>query len=911
MAIENEVVRFVAKIDLDPEDEAAFRQGLKDSEAQCAALRDTISSTAGKMSQLRARGEENSEEFKSLEDRLKSTRTELQNMTRQSEKYSSALGINQMSMKQLQNHARQLRSALYSMSKEANPELWKKYNRELVQTERRIQDVQYGVRGIREPMLSLRKTVENLKTAPGIFGMIAGGVKLVKDAFQQMTEQTQAWGDKWAHLSAGLTAGWNQLVANIFQGSNVIKGSISEAFDAAKEASELMDELFERSNSLSITEIASQTEINKQREIMNDSSKSASERLEALKKIEEIENSLKKTRQDIASQELEAATKILTQRMSLNEEELKEVIDNYENNRQNILAAQEYNALLKERDEIQQTIFNLSSHSVNTDHAEKRLKEINEAMSAYDDSIEKLASDLRQYDLGNDKMVEAYVNARKKYLQADQDYTANMAAYARKRGTLINTIEQENAAAEQKKYADTIAAIDGYYGKLELELKNSLANGAITEQQYEAQSEVLQLQHLQSKLEAMKKFGKDTVELETKIADKIISIQSRIDASFKKSAAEQDAFLKKMTEENEGSIEKFISDWEKEVNDSIDNDDSLKLPDIADLFAKSRENATSRRAKIDNLNAEYDTQLAELNEQHELLLLSEEEFLARKKALHKKHSMEIIAIQTAAVKEGLTTANTLLESLSGTLDKIRDAELDAIEAQMQDELSAAGNNADARAEIESKYEAKKLDTQKKYADADMAINIAKAIAGGALSVIQCFSQLGPIAGAVAAALVAVTTGAEIASIVAQRNAIKNTTVSSAGSSSSTEVRQVNGYSEGGYTGNGGRLEVAGVVHRGEYVVPQPEMSDPSVASMVAAIESKRRRRTSAHALPGFAEGGFAGVATPASNTDKVLDNILTAIVRNQSRPVKAYVVLSDIQAQQVLMDSLEREASLK
>lgn len=51
--IENEVVRFVAKIDLDPEDEAAFRQGLKDSEAECANLRDTIASTAEKMSQLR------------------------------------------------------------------------------------------------------------------------------------------------------------------------------------------------------------------------------------------------------------------------------------------------------------------------------------------------------------------------------------------------------------------------------------------------------------------------------------------------------------------------------------------------------------------------------------------------------------------------------------------------------------------------------------------------------------------------------------------------------------------------------------------------------------------------------------------------------------------------------------------
>lgn len=910
MAIENEVVRFVAKIDLDPEDEAAFRQGLKESNTQCAALRDTISETADKMAQLRAKGEENSEEFKNLEERLKSTRAELQSMTRQSEKYSSALGINQMSMKQLQSHAKQLRSALYSMSKEANPELWKKYNKELVRTEQRIKDVQYGVKGIKEPMLSFRKAIESFGTFPKIFGLIAGAAKLVQGTFQQMTEQTQVWGDKWAHLSAGLTAGWNQLVADIFQGSNVIKGSISEAFRSAKEASELMDEIFERSNSLSITEIASQTEINKQREIMNDSSKSASERLAALEKIEEIENSLKKTRQDIASQELEAAKKILTQRMSLSEAELKEVIDNYEANRDSIQIAQEYNALLKRREELQKNIVSFDVNHIDSTNLRNELSGVETKLSTYGENIKKLSSDLRQYDLGNDDMVTAYVNARKKYLQAEQEYTANMAAYARKRGTLINTIEQENAAAEQKKYTDMIAAIEGYYSKLELELKNQLISGAITEQQYAARSEILQLQLLQSKLEAMKKFGKDTIELEKQIADKVIAIQSRIDAAFKKSTAEQDAAIKKMTEANEAAIEKFISDWEKEIDDSIENDDFFKLPDIAALLNKSRENATSRQAKIDSLNAEYDTQLKELDQQHDLMLISEEEYLARKKDLHRKHSLEIMVIQTAAVKEGLSTAQTLLESLSGALDKIREAELDTIEAQMQDELSAAGDNADARTEIEAKYEAKKLDTQKKYADADMAINIAKAIAGGALSVIQCFSQLGPIAGAVAAALVAVTTGAEIASIVAQRNAIKNTTVSSSGSSS-TEVRQVNGYSEGGYTGNGGRLEVAGVVHRGEYVVPQPEMSDPSVASMVAAIETRRRRRTSANALPGFAEGGFAGVPAPSSNTDKILDNILSAIVRNQSRPARAYVVLSDLQAQQDLMDSIEKEASLK
>lgn len=909
--IENEVVRFVAKIDLDPEDEAAFRKGLKDSEAECANLRDTIAATADKMAQLRACGEESSEEFKALESNLRDAKSELKAMTKQSEKYSSALGINQMSMKQLQTHAKQLRSALYSMSKEANPKLWEKYNKELVATEKRMKDVAFGVRGIKEPMLSFNKMLNNIKTVPGMLAAAAGIFKVFQNGFRQMTEQTQVWGDKWAHFTAGMSAAWNQVVANFKQGSDVMKGSILDAFNAAVAASEKMDELFERHNSLSIMEISLQTEINKQREIMNDSSKSADERLEALEKINKIEETLKHKRQELAEQEISAALDVLQTRMRLSEEEIKEVIDNYEANRANIQVAQEYNKLLKERGELNDSILKLSARGINTDVSENRLKEVNSLMAGYDENIKKLASYLRQYDLGNDNMVTQYVNARKKLLQADLDYTASVAANARKRGTLKNTIESENAANEKKIYDDAIAGVEELYNRLNLEIKQQLLSGKITEEQYAMQSEMLQIQLLESKIEVMKTYGKDTVELESQIADKRIAIQNRLEATLKKSNESLTEALKKLTEEQDAAIQKMMDDMERELGDSIDNDSDSGLPDIAGLFEKARKNATSRQAKIDKSNAEYETELDELNQQHDLQLISEEEFLARKKELHRKHTQEILEIQTAGIQKGLTTAQTLLNDLSGALDSLRSAELDTLEAQMQAELSAAGDNADERTRIEAEYEAKKLDTQKKYADADMAINIAKAIAGGALSVIQCFSQLGPVAGAVAAALVAVTTGAEIASIVAQRNAIKNTTPTSSASSATTSVRQVNGYSEGGYTGAGGRLEVAGVVHRGEYVVPQPEMSDPSVASMVAAIESRRRRRTSANALPGYAEGGYAGVPGQSSNTDRILGNILAAVVRRQEQPAKAYVVLSELQAQQDLMDDLLRESSLR
>lgn len=173
-----------------------------------------------------------------------------------------------------------------------------------------------------------------------------------------------------------------------------------------------------------------------------------------------------------------------------------------------------------------------------------------------------------------------------------------------------------------------------------------------------------------------------------------------------------------------------------------------------------------------------------------------------------------------------------------------------------------------------------------------------------------------------AAVVAATTAAQIATMVEQRNAIKNSSVSSssstststasAGSSSGTAKAS---FSEGGYTGNGDRLEVAGIVHRGEYVVPQPELRDPYVRSVVASIEAKRRARTSRNALPGFAEGGYTGIpssaASGSSMNDRLLKKILSTLTDLKKNPLQAYTVLSEFEAKQQLRDRFRSYTSLR
>ncbi len=103
--------------------------------------------------------------------------------------------------------------------------------------------------------------------------------------------------------------------------------------------------------------------------------------------------------------------------------------------------------------------------------------------------------------------------------------------------------------------------------------------------------------------------------------------------------------------------------------------------------------------------------------------------------------------------------------------------------------------------------------------------------------------------------------------------------------------QVPGFAEGGYTGNGGKYEVAGVVHRGEYVVPKNLV--PAFSPQIAAIESARTR--------GYAEGGF--VSSGMSNA--VNTGLLDAI---NSKPI--YVSVQEINDVNARIKAIEQATNV-
>lgn len=186
----------------------------------------------------------------------------------------------------------------------------------------------------------------------------------------------------------------------------------------------------------------------------------------------------------------------------------------------------------------------------------------------------------------------------------------------------------------------------------------------------------------------------------------------------------------------------------------------------------------------------------------------------KKVAATEKESADAIAKYKAGkVKEYAETAQQLVSGISDFVSAKNEAETNKLEAEKNKQLAAAGDNADKREAIEKDFAKRELELKKKQAKANLGISIAQAMATGALGIANIWAKEGvnPIfAGILTAVLVGVT-AAQIGAAKAQNDAIQSTQLWT-----------------GGYTGNGGEREPAGVVHKGEFVANAKAVRNPQV-----------------------------------------------------------------------------------
>lgn len=325
---------------------------------------------------------------------------------------------------------------------------------------------------------------------------------------------------------------------------------------------------------------------------------------------------------------------------------------------------------------------------------------------------------------------------------------------------------------------------------------------------------------------------------------------------------------------------------------------------------------TEKQRRIAALNYQYQEQMWQLQELVGLSWADEyERELAQLENYHRQGLISTKAYEKKKLQLGVTNAKKYFDyyaNLSGSMfSAIQDAEIAQSDAKYDVLIQQAKNNGEDTAALEEEKENKKLEIQKKYADVDFAIKISQIIADTAVGVIKTFAQFGYTPWGIAAAAMMTATGvAQMISAKAERDKIKNMQPSNTAGSSGTVAapakaeRVLSGYSDGGYTGDGDRYEVAGVVHRGEYVVPKPIMDNPRVVDAVGTIEAIRRNKIlgsgmAAAPSAGYADGGYTAPAPSLS-----MEEFTKAVqeFRVATKAIRAYIVYKDIEDAKETMD---------
>ena len=309
------------------------------------------------------------------------------------------------------------------------------------------------------------------------------------------------------------------------------------------------------------------------------------------------------------------------------------------------------------------------------------------------------------------------------------------------------------------------------------------------------------------------------------------------------------------------------------------------------------------QAMLTTMKDAYNVELENLALLHEQKLLSEEEYEQAVLRMRLKYAAQYAQQAADYISQSAEIVSNLMA-----------AETTNVEARYDAEIAAAAGNAEEVERLEKEKAQKKLEIEKKYADVQFAITAAQIIANTAMGVMQAFAQLGPVAGAIAGALVAAAGIAQLLVANAQRKKVKSMTLAGGGSADAPQTGKITmrdgfaeggyniDYSNGGYTSPGGKYEQTGLipVHGGEYVVASDEMKRPDVVNKVRAIEQIRRQRTTKN-VSGFAEGGFNEPETrnAATKADrKAMEDLTKAVQKLLDGDITVNYGITEMEAQQ-------------
>ncbi len=383
------------------------------------------------------------------------------------------------------------------------------------------------------------------------------------------------------------------------------------------------------------------------------------------------------------------------------------------------------------------------------------------------------------------------------------------------------TAEWREAQKKQQEHADeqAIEAENNRYNESMAQLKQFYIDGSISKETFDLKTEEAEIEHQQKLVAATKEGSRERLQAEQQLQSLLIAQMQRKQQEREKLEAKY-ANMKK----------DFFGDNPREAQAKYDADLAL-------------------------LQVVYDREIQAAGDNAAEKLRIEEAFEKAKLALKKKYGLLAEEDTRNAMEKGIADSVEWLNSdggkaLTGTLDTLVSG-MSAIFSQLSSVISAeleiqtAAINRRYDAEISraegNSYKVKKLEKQKEKEIAKakneanrkmFAMQVIQAVAQTATNALNAYGSAAavPVVGyilAPIAAAMAVAAGAiQIAAIKKQQQA-----------------SEAQGYQSGGFTPEGKADEVAGVVHKGEWVASQRLVNNPRTRPLLEALDYAQRTNT--------------------------------------------------------------------
>lgn len=512
----------------------------------------------------------------------------------------------------------------------------------------------------------------------------------------------------------------------------------------------------------------------------------------------------------------------------------------------------------------------------------------------------------------------------------------------------LEALREEELQSQQKWYNDSFADLSAFlasgkmskeqYEMLVLELEKSYAeNRLIIEQSYYEDAISMAISNAETKENLVRKSNQRVIDAEKAANAKRASLQEKLNTLVKDFKSE----FKVTTVDEDYAAQLKVLEASYQARKEMAEKNNLDTTELYSAYLGAKEQLESEhKQRIQSIRDQYglSTQQERFNaELEQLRLAREQQFLTEE-----QYEQAVQNLKRDSYKKQFDYYSSLF---SGAIQALQQAEMDQVDAKYDAEIEAAQGNTEEVERLENEKAQKKLDIQKKYADVNFAIKASQIIADTAVSIMKAYADLGPIAGSIAAALMGVTGAAQLASAKAERDKIKNMTLSGSNSGSSgTGARIATGRQSGGKIdvrrAQDGKLfpdadydpDARGFIDRPtvivgegpfgqskEWVASNAAVSNPTVAPILDILDKSQQAGTIRTLdlnqairarMAGYSSGG--SIDTPKATAPvppnapgnslppRLMERLANAIIRIDEEGIPASVTLSELERKQEL-----------